>query len=267
MESALFFPLSLTLPVIWYIISPSWEGESGAAHTWPKDTAVHEKRNSQKKCWKALAQAACTTSKLCNGCPLILKLKIVVDPRARKCISKLLSLLHMLWCNHFRAWCFSSPGCFCTVPSLFCWILSQDTNPPAFAEQMFPKNAVWKDVMTTDLSHSAPWPGPARGCAWAWAFIDLLHFLWYFCGDLLMVSMSLLPWHRSHGQGKALISVFPSSGVWQKGQIELPMSHNFLTCCQLCHGCGKAIPGRWLRVSLQDMIPPLARFLLKTPPR
>lgn len=118
-----------------------------------------------------------------NGCPLklkLLKLKVVVDLRARKCISKRQHFcICMLWCNHFRERCFSSRGCSCTVPSLLCWILSQDTNPPASAGQMFPKNSVWKGVMSADLSHSA---------------LSVVLLWWSFEGVNVPVAMALLPW-------------------------------------------------------------------------
>ena len=167
------------------------------------DITVHDKRNSQKKCRKALTQGAYATSKLRVG--HLLKLKTTVVSRARKCISKLRSLLHM----DVFVWPFQS------VVFQLSWILSHC--PLLFSAGLWVKTLVLLPLQSRC--------SPKMLCGRVWwlqKFPILLlgrdlqeivgglgdplifsTFLWYFCSDLLLVSMLLLLWHCSHVPGKS----------------------------------------------------------------
>lgn len=91
------------------------------------DIAVLNGGNSQKKGRKGLARGAYATSKLCVG--RLSKLKTKADPRARKCISRLQSLLHtQVFVQPVQSAVFQ-----------LSWIISyRPPCPPAFAELMVP---------------------------------------------------------------------------------------------------------------------------------
>lgn len=77
--------------------------------------------------------------------------------------------------DHFRAWCFSSPGFFLAFPFSFLLDSESRHQSSCLCRADVPQNDVWKGVTTAEVSHSAPWTGPARDRAGAWRPIDFLH--------------------------------------------------------------------------------------------
>lgn len=189
------------------------------------DVAVHGRGNSQKKGRKALTRGAYVTSKLCVG--RLLKLKTMADPRARKCISKLQSLLHMQ--------VFAQP--FQSAVFQLSWILPHHPlRPPAFAELMVPQNAV-----------GTAWWLQNSGILllgwnriWAWSPVDLQPF-----------PAVLLQW--SSGGVRSLME-----GTHRAAHApELPC---LLPASSLRMGKGH-------HRMMTESYPPLARSFLKIPPR
>lgn len=158
------------------------------------DIAAHNKRNSQKKCTKALAQGAYATSKLHVG--RLLKLKTMVDLRARK----LQSLLHIC--------AFVQP--FQRVVFQLSWILSYC--PLLFSAGFWLKTPVLPPLQSRCS------PQMLCGRLWRLQRFPILHLgqdlqeivpglgdplIFRLCSDLLVVLMLLLLWHFSHVPGKS----------------------------------------------------------------